>query len=47
MWEGKVMTPEIAMEWSYKQISEWRKARRKKVQNSFHLKEERVQHVNR
>lgn len=30
--EGKVVTPEIAMDWSYKQISKWREARKKKDQ---------------
>lgn len=31
IWEGKVMTPEIAMEWSNKQIKEWREVQQKKL----------------
>lgn len=42
-----MMNPDIAMEWSYKQISDRRKARKKKVQNSFNCQEERVKHVNK
>lgn len=47
VWEGKVVTPKIAMDWSYKQIFEWREARRKKDQISLQRQEDRVQHSSR
>lgn len=47
VWEGKWMTPKIAMDWSSKQVSDWRLAHRKKLQNSLHLQGDKVQHVNK
>lgn len=47
VWEGKVITPKLAMEWSCKQVADWRRIRRKKVQNSSHMQEDRMHHSSR
>lgn len=44
VWEGKIMTPKLAMEWSSKQVFDWSEAQKKKVQKTSHRQEERRQH---
>ena len=34
VWEGKVITPHVAVAWSSKQIQDWREAQKRKTQSS-------------
>lgn len=45
VWEGKVISPSMAMDWSRKQVSEWREANKKKNKCLYNVQEKGEQHV--
>lgn len=47
VWDGKKMTPKIAMSWSSKQISDWRIAHNKKNQITNQLQSDKLQYINK
>lgn len=43
IWEGKKVSPDIAMSWSLKQISEWKIAQDNKKNNATKMQRDKVQ----